>query len=237
MDLKPFSPHCASASLMPGCSTITIIAIPSPTRSWDCPKSDGTRSWFYLIPREGEPRSWSTASSPAISIPCPAQARILRLAGILGQAAGHAGPPQRTWPCSIRRTTSSCTSRWWTRARWSCCAASARRSSAPAIWWRRFEASLTEEQIASHFEARDAIDAIMAAASRRLAIVCAMAARMNTTCSNGSREAFKRENLVTDDLPIVAVNANSGNPHYGPRAEGRRRSAQATSCCSICGPR
>jgi Xaa-Pro aminopeptidase len=32
-------------------------------------------------------------------------------------------------------------------------------------------------------------------------------------------EAFARENLVTDDPPVVAVNSNSGNPHYGPAAE------------------
>jgi len=32
-------------------------------------------------------------------------------------------------------------------------------------------------------------------------------------------EAFQRENLVTDDPPVVAVNANSGNPHYEPHAE------------------
>jgi Xaa-Pro aminopeptidase len=31
-------------------------------------------------------------------------------------------------------------------------------------------------------------------------------------------EQFKREGLETDDPPIVAVNANSGNPHYGPDA-------------------
>jgi Xaa-Pro aminopeptidase len=31
-------------------------------------------------------------------------------------------------------------------------------------------------------------------------------------------EAFSRENLVTDDPPIVAVNSNSGNPHYEPSA-------------------
>ena len=31
-------------------------------------------------------------------------------------------------------------------------------------------------------------------------------------------EAFARENMVTDDPPIVAVNANSGNPHYEPSA-------------------
>src|SRR5690349_7372216 len=29
-------------------------------------------------------------------------------------------------------------------------------------------------------------------------------------------EAFRREDLVADDSPVVAVNANSGNPHYSP---------------------
>jgi Xaa-Pro aminopeptidase len=32
-------------------------------------------------------------------------------------------------------------------------------------------------------------------------------------------EAFRRENLVTDDPPLVAVNANSGDPHYALRPE------------------
>jgi Xaa-Pro aminopeptidase len=32
-------------------------------------------------------------------------------------------------------------------------------------------------------------------------------------------EAFRRENMVTDYPPIVAVNANSGNPHYEPRTD------------------
>jgi Xaa-Pro aminopeptidase len=32
-------------------------------------------------------------------------------------------------------------------------------------------------------------------------------------------EAFRRESLVAEDLPIVGCNANSGNPHYGPSAE------------------
>jgi Xaa-Pro aminopeptidase len=33
------------------------------------------------------------------------------------------------------------------------------------------------------------------------------------------REQFDRAGLITDDGPIVAVNANSGNPHYEPSAE------------------
>ena len=44
------------------------------------------------------------------------------------------------------------------------------------------------------------------------------ATRKNTKSSNGSGEAFARESLLTDDPPIVAVNANAGNPHYEPHA-------------------
>ncbi|HYL91521.1 MAG TPA: M24 family metallopeptidase, partial [Alphaproteobacteria bacterium] len=36
-------------------------------------------------------------------------------------------------------------------------------------------------------------------------------------------EAFRRDGLITEDLPIVAVNGNSGNPHYEPKAEGSSR--------------
>ena len=32
-------------------------------------------------------------------------------------------------------------------------------------------------------------------------------------------EAFKREDLQTDDPPVVAVNANAGNPHYEPHPD------------------
>ena len=32
-------------------------------------------------------------------------------------------------------------------------------------------------------------------------------------------DAFAERGLITDDPPVVAVNSNSGNPHYGPTAE------------------
>jgi Xaa-Pro aminopeptidase len=80
----------------------------------------------------------------------------------------------------------------------------------------QFEATWTEEQIRSHFEARDAIDAINAEAFREIG----RRVRNGGTCEHEIQqwilEAFARENLVTADYPVVAVNANSGNPHYDP---------------------
>jgi Xaa-Pro aminopeptidase len=81
-----------------------------------------------------------------------------------------------------------------------------------------FEAAWTEEQIASHFEARDAIDAITQAAFHEIGRRVRNGGTHEFEIQQFFAEAFKRENLITDDLPIVAVNANSGNPHYEPSA-------------------
>ena len=79
-----------------------------------------------------------------------------------------------------------------------------------------FEATWTEEQIKTHYAARDAIDAITAAAFQEIG---RRAGNGNTTefeMRQWILEAFSRENLVSDDPPVVASNANSGNPHYAP---------------------
>src|SRR6202047_1692059 len=79
----------------------------------------------------------------------------------------------------------------------------------------QFESTLTDEQIKSHFAARDVIDALTAEAFKEI----------GRRGRGGGPEheiqqlfmaSFERENMVTDDAPIVAVNANSGNPHYEP---------------------
>jgi Xaa-Pro dipeptidase len=84
----------------------------------------------------------------------------------------------------------------------------------------QFEATWTDEQIQTHFAARDAVDNITAAAFPEIG----RRVRNGGTTEHGMQqwfmEAFRRENLVTDDPPVVAVNANSGNPHYEPHAEG-----------------
>lgn len=84
----------------------------------------------------------------------------------------------------------------------------------------QFEATWSEDQIRSHFEARDAIDAITAEAFKEIGRRVRNGGTHEFEIQQWILEAFKRENLVTDnDPPIVAVNANSGNPHYEPRAE------------------
>ena len=78
----------------------------------------------------------------------------------------------------------------------------------------QFEATWTEDQIKTHFAARDAVDAITAAAFQEIGRRAATAEPTEYEIQQWFMEAFVRENLNhRQDAPIVAVNANGGNPH------------------------
>jgi Xaa-Pro dipeptidase len=80
----------------------------------------------------------------------------------------------------------------------------------------RFEATWTEDQIRSHFEARDAIDRITAAAFKEIGQRARNGGTHEFQMQQWLLEAFGREGIVTEDPPNVSVNANSGDPHYEP---------------------
>ena len=82
----------------------------------------------------------------------------------------------------------------------------------------RFEATLTEAQMASHFKARDAVDKITAAFFQEVGRRARNGGTHEFEMQQWVMEAFRREDLVTDDPPIVGVNAHSGDPHYEPKA-------------------
>jgi len=83
----------------------------------------------------------------------------------------------------------------------------------------QFEATWTDEQIQTHFAARDSVDKITAAAFVEIGRRVRNGGTNEHAMQQWLLEAFQRENLVTDDPPVVAVNANSGNPHYEPHSE------------------
>jgi len=83
----------------------------------------------------------------------------------------------------------------------------------------QFEATWSEEQIKTHFAARDSVDSIVAAAFQEIGRRVRGGGTTEHEIQNWFMDAFRRENLVTDDPPIVAVNSNAGNPHYEPRAD------------------
>jgi len=83
----------------------------------------------------------------------------------------------------------------------------------------QFEATWTDQQIKTHFAARDAIDSITAAAFKEIGRRVHNGGTTESEIQQWFMEAFARENLITDDPPIVAVNAHSGDPHYEPQAK------------------
>ena len=88
----------------------------------------------------------------------------------------------------------------------------------------RFEAVLTEEQIASHSMAQRAIDSILAQGWKEMGRRIRPAAGGASACSEFDlvvwlSEAMRREGLVWENGPNVSANANSADSHYEPTAE------------------
>lgn len=83
----------------------------------------------------------------------------------------------------------------------------------------QFEATWTEDQVRSHFAARDSIDSIMEAVFPEIGRQVRQGNANEFQVQQWLLAAFRREDLVADSAPIVAVNQNSSNPHYAPTAE------------------
>jgi Xaa-Pro dipeptidase len=80
----------------------------------------------------------------------------------------------------------------------------------------RFEATLTDSQIASHYKAQKKVDRITAGAFQEIGSRARNGGTHEFEIQQWIMEAFRREDLVTCDPPNVSVNANSGDPHYEP---------------------
>lgn len=88
----------------------------------------------------------------------------------------------------------------------------------------RFEAVLSEEQIASHTVAQAAIDAILAEGWKEIGRRLRPGAGKQGKYTEFDHvqwlsEAMRREGLVWENGPNVSVNANSSDSHYEPTAE------------------
>jgi Xaa-Pro dipeptidase len=82
----------------------------------------------------------------------------------------------------------------------------------------QFESTWSEEQIASHYAARDSVDSIVAESFKEIGRRVRNGGTKEHEIQQWFMEAFAREGLLTVDPPIVAVNSNAGNPHYEPNS-------------------
>jgi len=84
-----------------------------------------------------------------------------------------------------------------------------------------FEARWTPEQYQSHVEAGRIIDRLREGAFLKAAKhVGSGTALSEYELQQWVLEQFQRNNLATDEPPIVAVGAHAGDPHYEPKASG-----------------
>jgi Xaa-Pro dipeptidase len=91
----------------------------------------------------------------------------------------------------------------------------------------RFEAKLTAEQIASHYEAQKAIDEILTEGFREIGMRLRPATGIPIPVSEYDmvrwfQEAMQRADLVWENGPNVSVNENSADSHYEPTESGAR---------------
>jgi Xaa-Pro aminopeptidase len=175
-----------------------------------------TRRWFYLIPAEGEPQKLVHKIEAGHLDSLPGDKRtysawqelfdslkeLLRL---------HRDIAMQYWPNNGVFTVSLVDAGTVELLR-----GMGKNIVSSGDLVAQFEATWSEEQIETHFAARDSIDAVTAQAFKEIGRRVRNGGTDEYSMQQWILEAFSRENIVTTDAPVVAVNANSGNPHYGP---------------------
>jgi Xaa-Pro aminopeptidase len=175
-----------------------------------------TRRWFYLIPAQGEPQKLvhKIEAGHLDSLPgkkCTYSAWQELFEGLKQMLTGHRDIAMQYSPNNGVFTISLVDAGTGDLIR-----GLGKNIVSSGDLVAQFEATWSEEQIQSHFAARDSVDAITAAAFQEIGRRVRNGGTNEFEMQQWILEAFRRENLVTGDPPVVAINANSANPHYGP---------------------
>ncbi|HJU10575.1 MAG TPA: M24 family metallopeptidase, partial [Candidatus Binataceae bacterium] len=175
-----------------------------------------TRRWFYLVPAEGEPRKLVHKIESGHLDSLPGEKRTYAawqelFDGLKQMLAKHRDIAMQYSPNSGIFTISLVDGGTLDLVR-----GLGKNVVSSGDLVALFEATLNEEQIASHFAARDAVDKITADAFQEIGRRARNGGTNEFEMQQWILEAFRRENLTAADPPVVAANQNSGDPHYGP---------------------
>jgi Xaa-Pro dipeptidase len=178
-----------------------------------------TRRWFYLIPAQGDPQKLVHKIEPGHLDSLPGKKRTYAawqelFEGLKQILTGHRDIAMQYSPNNGVFTISLVDAGTADLIR-----GLGKNIVSSGDLVAQFEATWTEEQIHTHFAARGSVDAITAAAFKEIGDRVRSGGTNEFEMQQWILEAFRRENLITSDAPVVAVNANSGNPHYGPDRE------------------
>jgi Xaa-Pro dipeptidase len=177
-----------------------------------------TRRWYYLIPAKGEPSKLVHKIEAGHLDSLPGSRKTYAgwqelFDGLKQMLAPHRDVAMQYSPNNIVFTISMVDAGTADMIR-----GLGKNIVSSADLIAQFEATWSDEQIKTHFEARDIIDPLTAEAFKEIGRRVHSSGTTEHEMQNWFKEAFAREGMVTDDPPIVAVNANSGNPHYEPSA-------------------
>jgi Xaa-Pro dipeptidase len=175
-----------------------------------------TRRWFYLIPAEGEPQKLVHKIEAGHLDSLPGKKRSYAawqelFDGLKQMLASHRDVAMQYSPNNSIFTISLVDGGTLELIR-----GLGKNIVSSGDLVALFEASLTDDQIKTHFAARDSLDEITAAAFQEIGRRARKGGTNEFEIQQWILEAFRRENLVSSDSPVVAVNKNSGDPHYGP---------------------
>jgi len=175
-----------------------------------------TRRWLYLIPAEGEPQKLvhKIESGHLDSLPGKKRTYAARqelFDGLKQMLASHRDLAMQYSPNNSVFTISLVDAGTVDLIR-----GLGKNVVSSGDLIAQFEATWSEDQIKTHFAARDSIDAITAAAFQEIGRRVRNGGTHEAEIQKWIWEAFQRENLIADDPPVVAVNANSADPHYSP---------------------
>jgi Xaa-Pro dipeptidase len=178
-----------------------------------------TRRWYYLVPAEGEPtklvhkiEAGHLDSLPGTKKRYSAWQELFE--GLKTMLANHRDIAMQYSPNNIVFTVSLVDAGTIDMIR-----GMGKNVVSAADLIALFEATLSDEQIKTHFAARDLIDPITKAAFQEIGRRVRNGGTTEHEMQQWIMEAFGRDGLITDDPPIVAANTNSGNPHYEPSAD------------------
>ncbi len=184
------------------------------------PEHMATRRWFYFIPARGQPRklvhrieSAMLDSLPGTKTEYSAWPELAaRLRTVLGRAKTIAMQysPNNAIPLVslVDAGTLELVRSFHKKV----------VTSADLV--QLFEARWTPRQLESHRAAGAVLDRIVMDAFKEIAAAASRGRELNEfELQQWILDRFRESALMTEDPPIVAVNENSGNPHYQPTAE------------------
>ena len=184
------------------------------------PKLHATRRWYYWIPAAGEPTKLVHRIENWNLDPLPGSKRVYsawkeqheKLAAILGNASRLA--MQYSPQCMIPYVSLV------DAGTVDLLRSLDKEIVSSASLVQYFEARWSAEQLEAHLQAGRLVDATRRQAFGEIGRrIQADGAVQEITIAEFIRSRFHQQGLIADDGPTVAVNANSGNPHYAPSAE------------------